>query len=146
MCLGEAFGAPDDICRYFAQWQKILMVHMAEFEELTEKLDNEAKEELVALRHNMTEKAVEEIKRIQYGSVLQELHKLSLPKVCLQRVVEEQKREAVQDLKCLEKDKQDKALFAERLLQSKREKLSQDLQSRIAEQRQFRHWEQLVFL
>ncbi|KAJ6652659.1 hypothetical protein lerEdw1_011204, partial [Lerista edwardsae] len=146
MCLGEAFGPPDDVCRYLAQWQNILTDHMAEFEELTEKLDSEAKEELVALRHNLTEKAVEEIKRIQYGSVPQELFKLSVPKACLQCVVEEQQREAAQDLKRLKKEKGDKALAAERLLQSKRENLSDELQSRIAEQRQLRDWEQLVFL
>ncbi|XP_066488171.1 limbin [Tiliqua scincoides] len=145
-CFGDAFRTCDDICHYLAQWQKILADHMAEFEELTEKLDSEAKEELVALRHNLTEKATEEIKRVQYGSVLQELHKLSVPKPSLQHVVEEQKRETAQNLKWLEKDKQDKTMAAERLLQSKREKLDQELQSRIAEQRQLRDWEQLVFL
>lgn len=119
---------------------------MAECEDLTEKLDSEAKEELVAVRHNLTEKATEEIKRIQYGSVLQELNKLSLPKPSLQHIVEELKRETVQNLKGLEKEKQDKTMAAERLLQSKREKLDQELQSRIEEQRHLRHWEQLVFL
>ncbi|XP_053113978.1 limbin [Hemicordylus capensis] len=146
MCPGDAFRTPGDICQYLEQWQKILAEGTAEFEELNEKLDNEAEEELVALRHSLTERAAEEIRHIQYGFVMQELLKLHVPKQPLQQMIEDHKREIAQDTKRLEKEDQDKMKAAKILLQRKREKLNQELQSSITEQRQLREWEQLVFL
>ncbi|XP_048364903.1 limbin isoform X1 [Sphaerodactylus townsendi] len=142
----EAFRSPGDICRYVAQWQRLLADRFAGLEELAEKLDNEAQEELVLLRLRLTERASEEIRQIHNGSVVQELLKLSVPKLYLHRSMEEQQSELAESVRRLEKEDQGKIAAAEVLLQSKRDKLSKEHLDQIREQRKLRDWEQLVLL
>ncbi|KAL8207634.1 UNVERIFIED_CONTAM: hypothetical protein K2H54_060246 [Gekko kuhli] len=145
-CPEEAFRSPEDICHFLAEWQRMLVDRFFGLEELTGKLDNEAKEEVVMLRQHLAERASEDIKRIHYGSVVQELLTLSVPKLYLHQAMEEHQREVAEAMRRLEKDDQGKIMAAERLLQSKREKLSEELLNRIREQKKLRDWEQLVFL
>ncbi|NXD78934.1 LBN protein, partial [Halcyon senegalensis] len=146
LSLGDPFKTTTEIAHYLSHCKNLLSDHTIEFEELTEKLDNEASEELKELLFSLTEKTVEELKRVQYGVFVQELVKLSVPKMFLLEAVEEHKREMVVKHEQLEREERDKSMAAEELLQHTRQKLSQELELSLLEQTKLRSWEQLVFM
>ncbi|KFQ72451.1 Limbin, partial [Phaethon lepturus] len=146
LSLGDPFKTTKEVIHYLSQWKNLLSDHTIEFEELTEKLDNEASEELKELLFSLTEKAVEELKRVQCGVFVQELVKLNVPKIFLLEVVEEHKKEMVVKQEQLEREGRDKSTAAEELLQLTRQKLSQELETSILEQKKLRSWEQTVFM
>ncbi|XP_074003731.1 limbin [Numenius arquata] len=145
LSLGDPFKTSKEITHYLSQWKNLLRDHTIEFEELTEKLDDEASEELKELLFSLTEKTVEELKRVQYGVFVQELVKLSVPKMFLLEAVEEHKKEMVKHEQ-LEREERDKSTAAEELLQLTRQNLSQELETSILEQKKLRSWEQSVFM
>ncbi|NWZ90342.1 LBN protein, partial [Nesospiza acunhae] len=139
--LGDPFKTTDEISHYLRHWKNLLSDHTIEFEELTEKLDNEASEELKELLFSLAEKAIEELKRVQCGVVVQELVKLNVPKLFLLEAVEEHKKEMVVKHAQLEREEHDKSMAAKELLQLTRQKLSQELETGISEQKKIRSWE-----
>ncbi|XP_074443682.1 limbin isoform X3 [Larus michahellis] len=145
LSLGDPCKTTKEVSPYLSHWKNLLSDHTVEFEELTEKLDNEAGEELKELLFSVTEKTVEELKRVQYGVFVQELVKLSVPKMFLLEAVEEHKKEMVVKHEQLEREERDKSTAAEELLQLTRQKLSQELETSISEQKKLRSWEQSVF-
>ncbi|XP_041258979.1 limbin [Onychostruthus taczanowskii] len=146
LSLGDPFKTTDEISHYLRHWKNLLSDHTTEFEELTEKLDNEASEELKELLFSLAEKAVEELKRVQCGVFVQELVKLNVPKLFLLEAVEEHKKEMVVKHAQLEREEHDKSMAAEELLQLTRQKLSQELETGISEQKKIRSWEQSIFM
>ncbi|XP_075355846.1 limbin isoform X3 [Mycteria americana] len=146
LSLGDPFKTTREVTHYLSHWKNLLSDHTIEFEELTEKLDNEASEELKELLFSLTEKTVEELKRVQYGVFVQELVKLSVPKMFLLEAVEEHKKEMVVKHEQLEREERDKSTAAEELLQLTRQKLSQELETSLLEQKKLRSWEQSVFM
>ncbi|XP_043400593.1 limbin isoform X5 [Chelonia mydas] len=146
MSIGDTFKTTKEVSHYLNHWQNLLTEHAVEFEELIEKLDNDAGEEIKVLRFTLTEKAIEELKRIQYGVISQELLKLSVPKPFLQQIVEEHKKEIAIQTEQLEKEEHDKNMATGEWLENTRQKLSQELEQSIAEQKKLRSWEQLVFM
>ncbi|NXE25118.1 LBN protein, partial [Ardeotis kori] len=146
LSLGDPFKTTKEVTHYLSHWKNLLSDHTIELEELTEKLDNEASEELKELLFSLTEKTVEELKRVQYGVFVQELVKLSVPKMLLLEAVEEHKKDMVVKHEQLEREERDKSTAAEELLQLTRQKLSQDLETSISEQKKLRSWEQSVFM
>ncbi|KAL9852072.1 limbin isoform 2-T2 [Geothlypis trichas] len=146
LSLGDPFKTTDEISHYLRQWKNLLSDHTIEFEELSEKLDNEASEELKELLFSLAEKAIEELKRVQCGVVVQELVKLNVPKLFLLEAVEEHKKEMVVKHAQLEREEHDKSMAAEELLQLTRQKLSQELETGISEQKKIRSWEQSIFM
>ncbi|NXR02291.1 LBN protein, partial [Sagittarius serpentarius] len=146
LSLGDPFKTTKEVTHYLSHWKNLLSDHTIEFEELTEKLDNEASEELKELLFSLTEKTVEELKRVQYGVFVQELVKLGVPKMFLLEAVEEHKKEMVVKHEQLEREERDKNMAAEELLQVTREKLSQELEMSLLEQKKLRSWEQSVFM
>ncbi|NXL25631.1 LBN protein, partial [Setophaga kirtlandii] len=146
LSLGDPFKTTDEISHYLRHWKNLLSDHTIEFEELTEKLDNEASEELKELLFSLAEKAIEELKRVQCGVVVQELVKLNVPKLFLLEAVEEHKKEMVVKHAQLEREEHDKSMAAEELLQLTRQKLSQELETGISEQKKIRSWEQSIFM
>ncbi|KYO45742.1 limbin isoform B [Alligator mississippiensis] len=146
MSLGDAFKTTKEVSHYLRQWQNLVIDQAVEFEELTEKLDNNASEELKVLQFSLTEKAIEELKHIQYGVIAPELLKFSVPKLYLLQVVEEHKKEIAIKTEQLEKEEHDKNMAFEELLQTTRKKASQELASSISEQKKLRTWEKLVFM
>ncbi|NWY28408.1 LBN protein, partial [Pheucticus melanocephalus] len=142
LSLGDPFKTTDEISHYLRHWKNLLSDHAIEFEELTEKLDNEASEELRELLFSLAEKAIEELKRVQCGVVVQELVKLNVPKLFLLEAVEEHKKEMVVKHAQLEREEHDKSMAAEELLQLTRQRLSQELETGISEQKKIRSWEQ----
>ncbi|NXS72104.1 LBN protein, partial [Pandion haliaetus] len=146
LSLGDPFKTTKEVTHYLSHWKNLLSDHTIEFEELTEKLDNEASEELKELLFSLTEKTVEELKRVQYGVFVQELVKLSVPKMLLLEAVEEHKKEMVVKHEQLEREEHDKSTAAEELLQLTRQKLSQELETSLLEQKKLRSWEQSVLM
>ncbi|NXE07743.1 LBN protein, partial [Lophotis ruficrista] len=146
LSLGDPFKTTKEVTHYLSHWKNLLSDHTVELEELTEKLDNEASEVLKELLFSLTEKTVEELKRVQYGVFVQELVKLSVPKMLLLEAVEEHKKEIVVKHEQLEREERDKSMAAEELLQLTRQKLSQDLETSVSEQKKLRSWEQSVFM
>ncbi|NXU34339.1 LBN protein, partial [Drymodes brunneopygia] len=141
LSLGDPFKTTE-ISLYLRHWKNLLSDHTTEFEELTEKLDNEATEELKELLFNLAEKAIQELKRVQCGVFVQELVKLNVPKLFLLETVEVHKKEMVVKHGQLEREEHDKSMAAEELLQLTRQKLSQELEAGISEQKKIRSWEQ----
>ncbi|XP_031444227.1 limbin [Phasianus colchicus] len=146
LSVGDPFKTSREITDYLSHWKTLLSDHAIEFEELTEKLDNEGSEELRDLIFNLTEKTVEEFKLVQYGLFVQELIKLSVPKVFLLEVVEEHKKEIIVKHEHLEREEREKSKAAEELLQLTRQKLSQELENSLSQQKKLRSWEQSVFM
>ncbi|XP_053921093.1 limbin isoform X3 [Cuculus canorus] len=146
LSLGDPFKTTKEITHYLSRWKNLLSDHITEFEELTEKLDNEASEDLKELLFSVTEKAVEELKCVQCGVFVQELVRLNVPKMFLLEAVEEHKKEMVVKHEQLEREEHDKSMAAEELLQLTRQKLSQELETSILEQKKLRSWEQSVFM
>ncbi|OPJ70909.1 limbin isoform A [Patagioenas fasciata monilis] len=146
LSLGDPFRTTKEVAHYLSHWKNFLNDHTIEFEELTEKLDNETSEELKELLFSLTEKTVEELKRVQYGVFVQELVKLSVPKMFLLEAVEEHKKEMVVKHEQLEREEHDKSTAAEELLQLTRQKLSEELEMSISEQKKLRSWEQSLFM
>ncbi|XP_032541320.1 limbin isoform X6 [Chiroxiphia lanceolata] len=146
LSFGDPFKTTNDITHYLRHWKDLLSGHTIEFEELIEKLDNEASEELKELLFSLTEKAIEEFKRVQCGVFVQELVKLNVPKLFLLEAVEEHKKEMAVKHEQLEREEHDKSMAAEELLQFTRQKLSQELETGILEQKKLRSWEQSVFM
>ncbi|NXX21965.1 LBN protein, partial [Podargus strigoides] len=146
LSLEDPFKTAKEVTHYLSSWKNLLSDHTIEFEELTEKLDNEASEELKELLFNLTEKTVEELKRVQYGAFMQELVKLGVPKILLLEAVEEHKKEMAVKHEQLEREEHDKSMAAEELLQLTKQKLSQELEMSLLEQKKLRSWEQSVFM
>ncbi|NXT58008.1 LBN protein, partial [Pluvianellus socialis] len=146
LSLGDPFKTTKEITCYLTHWKNLLSDHAVELEELTEKLDNEASEELKELLFSLAQKTVEELKRVQYGVFVQELVKLSVPKISLLEAVEEHKKEMVVKREQLEREERDKSMAAEELLELTMRKLSQELETSISEQKKLRSWEQSVFM
>ncbi|NXY88239.1 LBN protein, partial [Alcedo cyanopectus] len=146
LSLGDPFKNTREVTHYLSHCKSLLGDHTTEFEELTEKLDNEASEELKELLFSLTEKTVEELKRVQYGVFVQDLVKLSVPKMFLLETVEEHKKELVVKHEQLEREERDNSMAAQELLQLTRQRLSQELEISLLEQKKLRSWEQLVFM
>uniref|UniRef100_A0A8C3KX93 EvC ciliary complex subunit 2 n=1 Tax=Chrysolophus pictus TaxID=9089 RepID=A0A8C3KX93_CHRPC len=146
LSVGHPFKTSREITDYLNHWKTLLSDHAIEFEELTEKLDNEGSEELRDLIFNLTEKTVEDLKLVQYGVFVQELIKLSVPKMFLLEVVEEHKKEIIVKHEHLEREEREKSTAAEELLQLTRQKLSQELENSRSQQKKLRSWEQSVFM
>ncbi|XP_017680062.1 PREDICTED: limbin isoform X5 [Lepidothrix coronata] len=146
LSFGDPFKTTNDITHYLRHWKDLLSGHTIEFEELVEKLDNEASEELKELLFSLTEKAIEEFKRVQCGVFVQELVKLNVPKLFLLEAVEEHKKEMAVKHEQLEREEHDKSMAAEELLQFTRQKLNQELETGISEQKKLRSWERSVFM
>uniref|UniRef100_A0A7M4E6P9 EvC ciliary complex subunit 2 n=1 Tax=Crocodylus porosus TaxID=8502 RepID=A0A7M4E6P9_CROPO len=146
MSLGDAFKTTKEVSHYLRQWQNLLIDQAVESEELTEQLDDNASEELKVFQFSLTEKAIEELKHIQYGVIVPELLKFSVPKSYLLQVVEEHKKEIAIKTEQLEKEERDKNMAFEELLQTTRKKASQELANSISEQKNLRTREKLVFM
>ncbi|XP_062431311.1 limbin isoform X2 [Rhea pennata] len=146
LSLGDTFKTTREVSHYISHWKHLLSDHAVEVEELIEKLDNEASEELKELTFRLMEKTIEELKRIQYGVFVQELIKLNVLKMYLLEVVEEHKKEIAVKREQLEREEHEKSMAIEELLPLTTQKLSQELEKSLSEQKKLRNWEQLVFM
>ncbi|XP_008564541.1 PREDICTED: limbin [Galeopterus variegatus] len=144
MSIGEAFRAAEDIGQYLCQWRSMMGEHSTALEELQECLDQAALDDFRALTLSLSEKATEELRRLQNSAMTQELLKRSVPWLFLQQILEEHSQEMVARTEKLEGEQRDRDQEG---VQSVRQRLKDDaLEASMEEQVELRHWERLVFM
>ncbi|XP_047654704.1 limbin isoform X3 [Phacochoerus africanus] len=143
LSIGEALGAAEDAGQYLGQWRSLVAEHSAALEELQERLDQAALDELRALTLSLSEKATEELRRLQNSAMTQELLKLGVPWLFLQPILEEHSRDLAARAERLEGEERDRGQEG---IQSVRQRLKDDaLEASTEEQAELRHWEHLIF-
>ncbi|XP_077606510.1 limbin [Crocuta crocuta] len=143
LSVGEALRAAEDAGQYLGRWGSLLAGHGAALEMLQERLDQAALEDLRALSLSLSEKAAEELRRLQSAGVTQELLKRNVPWLFVQQVLEEHSRELAARARQLEGREQDRGQEG---VQSVRQRLKDDaLEASTEEQAELRCWERLIF-
>ncbi|XP_042141843.1 limbin isoform X3 [Peromyscus maniculatus bairdii] len=141
--LGEASSTAEDAVQYLYQWRSVMAEHTAALEELQERLDQAALDDLRVLTVSLSEKATEELRRLQSTAMTQELLKRSAPWLFLQQILEEHSRESAVRTAQLEAEERE---HGQELVQGVRQRLQQDApEACTEEQAELRHWEHLVF-
>ncbi|KAK7803391.1 hypothetical protein U0070_012506, partial [Myodes glareolus] len=141
--LGEASSTAEDAVQYLDQWRSVMAEHTAALEELQERLDQAALDDLRVLTVSLSEKATEELRRLQSTAMTQELLKRSAPWLFLQQILEEHSRESAARTAQLEAEERE---HGQELVQGVRQRLQQDApEASTEEQAELRHWEHLVF-
>ncbi|KAM8939544.1 limbin [Pelodytes ibericus] len=141
----EASRTSKEVSHYLEHWKPLFSDQLQEMEEVIEQHDNNAVEEVKALRCSLTEKAIEDLCHIQNAVIMPDLLKLSVPRMHLQQVIEEHKSETALLVQQLETEETDKASDARTSLESTKRKLEDELKLTIKEQKNLRQWEQLLF-
>lgn len=142
--LGEASGTAEDAVQYLHQWRSVMAEHTAALEELQERLDQAALDDLRILTVSLSEKATEELRRLQSTAMTQELLKRSAPWLFLQQILEEHSRESAARTTQLEAEERERG---QELVQGVRQRLQQDApETYTEEQAELRRWEHLVFM
>nr|XP_044989419.1 limbin isoform X2 [Jaculus jaculus] len=144
LSLGEASSAAEDASQYLGQWKSVLAEHSDVLEELQERLDQAALDDLRTLTVSLSEKATEELRRLQSSAMTQELLKRGVPWLFLQQILEEHSRESSSRASQLEAEERERG---QERVQGVRQRLQQDsLEASIEEQAELRRWEHLVFM
>ncbi|KAG8591397.1 hypothetical protein GDO81_000162 [Engystomops pustulosus] len=143
--LQEFCKSSKEVSSYLEHWKKLFANHCRELEELYEKHDNDATDELKEIKYGLTEKAIEDLRHVQSAVIIQEMLKLNVPRPHLQQVLEEHKRETALLAQQLEKEESDKATESRASLESTIRKLDDEFKVSLKEQKNLRNWEQLLF-
>ncbi|XP_012595166.2 limbin isoform X1 [Microcebus murinus] len=140
LSIGEA---AEDAGQLLQQWRCTVAEHGAGLEELQECLDQAALDGLRALTLSLSEKATEELRRLQNSALTQELLRRGAPWLFLQQVLEEHGREMAARAEQLEGEARDRDREG---VQSVRQRLKEEaLEAAVEEQAELRHWERAVF-
>ncbi|XP_045384225.1 limbin isoform X4 [Lemur catta] len=143
LCIGDALRAAEDGGRYLQRWRSVVAEHSAALEELQERLDQAALDDLRALTLSLSEKAAEELRRLQSSAMTQELLKRSAPRLFLQQILEEHGREMAARAAQLEGEERDRDREG---VQSVRRRLKDGApEASVEEQAGVRRWERSVF-
>ncbi|XP_019309274.2 limbin isoform X1 [Panthera pardus] len=143
LSVGEALRAAEDAGQFLGRWGSLLAEHNAALETLQERLDQAALEDLRALTLSLSEKATEELRRLQSSGVAQELLKHGVPWLFLQQILEEHGRELAARARQLEAEERDRDQEG---VQSVRQRLKDDApEASTEEQAELRRWEHLIF-
>lgn len=138
-----------EVCRnskdFLETWKKLYTNHCRELEELYERHDNDATDELKDIKYSLTEKAIEDLRHVQSAVIISEMLKVNVPRLHLQQALEEHKREAALLAQQLEKEESDKAGESRASLESTVRKLDEEFKLNVKEQKNLRNWEQLLF-
>ncbi|XP_037685309.1 limbin [Choloepus didactylus] len=144
LSIGEAFRTAEDVSQYLGRWRGLVADHSASLEELQERLDQAALDELRALTLLLSEKASEELRRLQNTAMTQELLKRSVPWLFLQQILEEHGKEMAVRAEQLEDEERARGQEG---IQGVRQRLKADApEASMEEQAELRHWEHLVFM
>ncbi|XP_023593725.1 limbin [Trichechus manatus latirostris] len=144
LSIGEAFRVAENASQYLGQWRSVMADHSAALEELQERLDQAALDDLRALTLSLSEKATEELRRLQNSAMTQELLKHSVPWLFLQQILEEHSKEMSARAEQLEGEERGRGQEG---VQSVRQRLKDDaLEASAEEQAELRHWEHSVFM
>ncbi|XP_019516694.1 PREDICTED: limbin [Hipposideros armiger] len=144
LSIGEAFRAAEDVGQYLGQWRGLVAGHGAALEELQERLDQAALDDLRALTLSLSERATEDLRRLQSSLMTQELLKRGVPWLFLQQILGEHSREMAARAVQLQGEERDRDQEG---VQSVRQRLKDDaLEASTEEQAELRRWEQQIFL
>ncbi|XP_066241302.1 limbin isoform X2 [Saccopteryx leptura] len=144
LSVGEAFRAAEDAGQYLGQWRSLVAGHSAALEELQERLDQAALDDLRALTLALSERATEELGRLQHSVLTQELLKRGVPWLFLQQILEEHSKEMAARAEQLEGEQRDRDQEG---VQGVRQRLKDDaLEAATEEQAELRHWGHLIFM
>ncbi|XP_006874203.1 PREDICTED: limbin [Chrysochloris asiatica] len=144
LSIGEAFRAAEDASKYLGQWRSVMADHSAALEELQERLDQAALDDLRALTLSLSEKATEELRRLQNSAMTQELLKRSVPWLFLQQILEEHGKELAARAEQLESEERGRGQEG---VQGMRQRLKEEvLEASLEEQVELRRWEQSIYL
>ncbi|XP_072262555.1 limbin [Pyxicephalus adspersus] len=145
----KELSSAQEVCRniyeYLETWKKLYTKHCRELEELYERHDNDAADELKEIKYSLTEKAIEDLRHVQSAVIISDLLKLNVPRLHLQQALEEHKRETALLVQQLEKEESDKAGESRASLESTIRKLDEEFKLNVKEQKNLRNWEQLLF-
>ncbi|XP_069600926.1 limbin isoform X1 [Ranitomeya imitator] len=141
----EAGKCAKEVQSYLEHWKRLFANHCRELEELYEKHDNDATDEIKEIKYSLTEKAIEDLRHVQSAVIIQEMLKLNVPRLHLQQVLDEHKRETALLAQQLEKEESDKATESRASLESSMRKLDDEFKVSLKEQKNLRNWEQLLF-
>ncbi|KAM4049484.1 limbin [Anomaloglossus baeobatrachus] len=141
----EAGKGSKEVQSYLEHWKKLFANHCRELEELYEKHENDATDEIKEIKYSLTEKAIEDLRHVQSAVIIQEMLKLNVPRLYLQQVLDEHKRETALLAQQLEKEESDKAAESRASLESTMRKLDDEFKVSLKEQKNLRNWEQLLF-
>lgn len=143
LSLGDAFRAAEDVSQYLGQWRSLVAGHIAALEELQECLDQAALDGLRALTLSLSQRAAEELWRLQNSAVAQELLRRGVPWLFLQQVLEEHSKETAARAEQLEAEERDRDQEG---VQSVRQRLKEDdLEAATEEQAELRRWQRCIF-
>ncbi|XP_019573576.2 limbin isoform X1 [Rhinolophus sinicus] len=143
LSIGEAFRAAEDVGQYLGQWRGLVAGHSAALEELQERLDQAALDDLRALSLSLSERATEELRRLQSSLMTQELLKRGVPWLFLQQILEEHGREMAARAAQLEGEERDRDQEG---VQSVRQRLRDNaLEASMEEQAELRRWGRQIF-
>ncbi|KAI5945885.1 Limbin [Manis javanica] len=143
LSLGEALRAAEDVGQYLGQWKSLMLDHSAALEELQERLDQATQDDFRALTLLLSERATEELRRLQNSGMTQELLKRSVPWLFLQQILEEHGKEMAARAEQLEGEERDRDQEG---VQSVRRRLKDGaLEASTEEQAELRRWEHLIF-
>ncbi|XP_074251979.1 limbin isoform X2 [Saimiri boliviensis] len=144
LSVGEAFQVVEDAGQYLRQWKSLMEEHGAALEELQERLDQAALDDLRALTLSLFEKATDELRRLQNSAMTQELLKRSVPWLFLQQILEEHGKEMAARAELLEGEERDRDQEG---VQGVRQRLKDDApEAATEEQVELRRWERLIFM
>ncbi|KAM4854726.1 limbin isoform 2-T2 [Thomomys bottae] len=141
--LGVAFRAAEDPSQYLHRWRSVMVEHSAALEELQEHLDRAALDDLRALTLSLSDKATEELRRLQSSAMTQELLRRSVPWLFLQQILEEHGRDAEALASQLEAEERERGQEG---VQGVKQRLQHDApEASTQEQAELRRWGHLVF-
>ncbi|XP_075400662.1 limbin isoform X2 [Tenrec ecaudatus] len=141
--IGEAVQHAKDTSQYLGQWRSLMADQSATLEELQEWLDQAALDDLRALTLSLSEKATEEVQRLQSSAMTQELLRRSVPWLFLQQILEEHSKETASRAEQLDGEERGRGQEG---AQSARQRLKEDApEASMEEQAELRHWERSVF-
>ncbi|PNI27291.1 EVC2 isoform 5 [Pan troglodytes] len=142
--VSEAFRAVEDAGQYLHQRRSLMEEHGAALEELQERLDQAALDDLRTLTLSLFEKATDELRRLQNSAMTQELLKRGVPWLFLQQILEEHGKEMAARAEQLEGEERDRDQEG---VQSVRQRLKDDAPEAVTEeQAELRRWEHLIFM
>ncbi|XP_017394636.1 limbin [Cebus imitator] len=144
LSIAEAFQAAEDAGQYLRQWRSLMEEHGAALEELQERLDQAALDDLRALTLSLFEKATDELRRLQNSAMTQELLKRSVPWLFLQQILEEHGKEMAARAEQLDGEERDRDQEG---VQGVRQRLKDNApEAATEEQVELRRWERLIFM
>ncbi|KAM9330356.1 limbin [Gastrophryne carolinensis] len=142
----ELYRNSKEVLSYLENWKKVFTNHCRELEKLHEKHDKDAIDEFKEIKYSLTEKAIEDLRHVQSNVIIPDMVKLNVPRLHLQQVLDEHKRESALLAQQLEKEENDKAGELGLSLESAVRKLDEEFKLNLKEQKNLRQWEHILFL